>query len=237
MPMNRLRAATLIVNSRIVAIRGESGLSSPNGMSTTGEVVRVLRDAILQGKLRQGERLSELTLAPTLRVSKGSVREALLLLAGDRLVEHRPRYGFFVAQLEPRDIQELYEVRLAIESAAGDLMITKGDVSVADVLDRRLNDLGKAVLDDDWNAVADADLQFHRTFVSGAENSRLDRVMDLLLYETRICMAKFEGTYERPTDLLDEHVGITEALRSQDTDLLLKLQRRHMEGAVRRLCR
>jgi DNA-binding GntR family transcriptional regulator len=212
-------------------------LTAVNASSTTEQVAEALRTAILQGTLRQGEQLPESTLAPKLRVSKGSVREALLILVGDRLVEHRPRQGFFVAQLDVDDIRELYEVRLAIETAAGELMIRRRDVSVVRDLKELVESFSEAVAAGDWTATGDADLKFHQTFVSGARNSRLDRVMSLLLFETRICMANFEGTYERPADLVAEHEGLVRALESQDGELLAQLQRQHMEGAVRRLSR
>ena len=210
-------------------------LTAVNASSTTEQVAEALRTAIVQGKLAQGEQLSEATLAPTLRVSKGSVREALLMLVGDRLVDHRPRQGFFVAQLDGDDIRELYEVRLAIEASAGHLMIAKQDVSIVDALKGHLERFREAVAAGDWPAIGDADLQFHQMFVSGARNTRLDRVMSLLLYETRICMANFEGRYERPADLVAEHEGLIRALELQDETLLTRLQRQHMEGAVRRL--
>lgn len=210
-------------------------LTPVTSSSTTEQVAGVLRTAILQGKLSQGEQLAEAVLAPTLRVSKGSVREALLMLVGDRLVDHRPRQGFFVAQLDGDDIRELYEVRLAIERAAGELIIAKQDVSIVRDLRGNLEQFREAVAAEDWPAIGDADLMFHQLFVSGAQNTRLDRVMSLLLHETRICMAKFKGTYEDLGDLVAEHEGLIRALESQDGSLLALLQRQHMEGAVRRL--
>lgn len=217
--------------------RSPSPLTAVSPSSTTEQVAGVLRTAILQGDLVQGEQLSEAILAPTLRVSKGSVREALLMLAGDRLVEHRPRQGFFVVQLDLDDIRELYEVRLAVESTASQLMIAKQDVSIADDLERHLERFREAIKAEDWPAIGDADLAFHQLFVSGARNSRLDRVMSLLLHETRICMVNFEGRYENPDDLVVEHEELIRALKLRDGALLVSLQRQHMEGAVRRLSR
>jgi DNA-binding GntR family transcriptional regulator len=215
--------------------RSSFQLTAVNASSTTEQVAAALRTAILQGKLSQGEQLSEAILAPTFRVSRGSVREALLMLVGDRLVDHRPRQGFFVAQLDSDDIREVYEVRLAIESAAGHLMIARQDVSITQDLEEHLERFREAVAADDWTAIGDADLRFHQLFVAGARNSRLDRVMSLILYETRICMADLEGTYERPEDLVAEHEELIRALKLRDGALLAFLQRQHMEGAVRRL--
>ena len=119
-------------------LRKPAPLTAVSASSTTEQVAQALHTAILEGKLAQGEQLSEATLAPALRVSKGSVREALFMLVGDRLVDHRPRQGFFVAQLDGDDIRELYEVRLAIETSAGQLMIAKQDVSIVDDLKAQL---------------------------------------------------------------------------------------------------
>ena len=72
----------------------------------------------------------------------------------------------------------------------------------------------------DWPAIGDADLRFHQLFVSGARDTRLDKVMSLLLHETRVCMANFEGRYRRPADLVAEHEGLIRALELQDEELL-----------------
>lgn len=215
--------------------RTASRLTAVHPVSTTEQVAGILRTAILRGQLRQGEHLSEAVLAARLRVSKGSVREALHLLAGDRLAEHRPRQGFFVAELAAGDVRELYEARYAIENAAGRLMIRRQDLSVAGKLREQLEILRAAVADGDWPAIGDADLEFHRIFVAGAGNSRLDRVMSLLLFETRVCLAGLEGTYDQPADLVTEHAELIRALELGDAALLTRLQEQHMADAVRRL--
>jgi DNA-binding GntR family transcriptional regulator len=133
------------------------------------------------------------------------------------------------------DIRELYEVRLAIESAAGQLMLARQDVSIVENLEIHLKRFRDAVAADDWPAIGDADLIFHQLFVSGAGNSRLDRVMSLILHETRLCMANFEGAYDHPEDLVAEHEELIRTLKLRDGSLLESLQRQHMEGAVRRL--
>lgn len=216
-------------------LRKPPAFTAVSASSTTEQVAQALRTAILQGKLAQGEQLPEATLAPTLRVSKGSVREALLMLVGDRLVHHRPRQGFFVAQLDADDIRELCEVRLAIEASAGRLMIAKRDVSIVEDLKAHIEHFREAVAAEDWPAIIDADVRFHQLFVSGARNSRLDRVMSLILHETWICLANLEGRYEHPADLIAEHEALMQALALQDEELLAGLQRHHMEGAVKRL--
>lgn len=210
-------------------------LSAVEPSSTTEQVANALRAAILQGRLAQGRQLSEAILAPTLRVSKGSVREAMLTLVADGLVRHRPRQGFFVAQMDSDDVRELYEVRLAIESAAGQLMLARQDVSISGELEKQVKLLQEAVAAGDWAAIGDADMTFHQLFVAGARNSRLDRVMSLILYETRLCMGNFEGRYEDPEDLVTEHEELIRALKQRDADLLASLQRQHMGGAIKRL--
>src|SRR5690349_4617973 len=85
------------------------------------ETARVLREHIVEGRLAPGERLSERDLGARLGVSRTPLREALRLLAAERLVEVRPRRGARVAPLDSTVVEDVYPVLACLERLAVDL--------------------------------------------------------------------------------------------------------------------
>src|SRR3954468_5597360 len=85
------------------------------------EIARVLRQQIVEGALAPGERLSERDLGARLGVSRTPLREALRLLAGERLVEVQPRRGARVAPLDSNVVEDVYPVLACLERLAVDL--------------------------------------------------------------------------------------------------------------------
>src|SRR3954454_7976714 len=77
-------------------------------------VYRAVREQIISGRLRPGEKLSDLRLSAELHVSRTPVREALYRLAQEGVVQVLRRRGFAVARMTPRDVRELYEIRLGL---------------------------------------------------------------------------------------------------------------------------
>lgn len=82
------------------------------------DVYRILRDRILRQELHAGEKLSDLRLSNELGVSRTPIREALLQLVQDGIVEAAPNRGFFVATISPKDVAEIFDIRTALETFA-----------------------------------------------------------------------------------------------------------------------
>lgn len=82
------------------------------------DVYRILRDRILRQELHAGEKLSDLRLSSELGVSRTPIREALLQLVQDGIVVAAPNRGFFVATISPKDVEEIFDVRAALETFA-----------------------------------------------------------------------------------------------------------------------
>ena len=87
---------------------------------TVGETIR---RALLEGRFRPGQPLSEVALASEMNVSRGPVREALLVLAQEGLVSHSQNYGFSVLEFNEQDRTEVQQVRLPLEVLALELAI------------------------------------------------------------------------------------------------------------------
>jgi DNA-binding GntR family transcriptional regulator len=137
---------------------------------TVGEAVR---RALLEGRFRPGEALSEVSLAAEMNVSRGPVREALLVLAQEGLVSHSQNYGFSVLNFNEQDRLEIQQVRLPLEILALDLArdrITEIDVrQLTDMKDRIVN----AYRENNVIECTQSDLHFHSLIWDRSGNSRL----------------------------------------------------------------
>ena len=101
-------------------------------MSLRDKAYVKLRDMLLHGRLKHGEMLSERMLAESFSIGRMPIREAIRDLARDELIEVIPGHGAFVRQLSAEEVEELYEVRFAIEGMAAYLAALRGDKEEAD---------------------------------------------------------------------------------------------------------
>jgi DNA-binding GntR family transcriptional regulator len=124
-------------------------------------VAEAVRNALLEGRFAPGESLSEVELATEMQVSRGPVREALLLLAQDGLVTHTQNRGFRVLEFTPADRAHVEQVRLPLEAAA--LELARDRVSAADLRDlEALKDrLVRAFEGERAEDVTRSELEFH----------------------------------------------------------------------------
>jgi len=143
------------------------------------KICDVLRTWILDGKLKPGERIVELTLARELNVSRAPLREALWLLEKQGLVQIRAHHGAFVTQLSEQDIREIFEIRELLEThAAKKIRAAASDGAVRSVLRSALADLESACRARDIRLFSSADLQFHQTLWELSGNRHLQTVLN-----------------------------------------------------------
>ena len=153
--------------------------------SLGSDVYRVLRDRILRREMHPGEKLSDLRLSAELGVSRTPIREALHQLVQDGVVVAEPNRGFFVATFSPSDLEEIFDLRAALEAlalrkaAAAD---HERDYEAAmRELDRVSELIARARTDDERLAAANAFLEvdqgFHSWLVEQAGNRRLTSIV------------------------------------------------------------
>jgi DNA-binding GntR family transcriptional regulator len=138
----------------------------------------VLKGWILDGTLKPGERIVELTLARKLDVSRAPLREALWLLARQGLVHIRAHHGAYVTQLSEQDIREIFEIRETLETRAALKIHARRDVQVTAVLKEALADLESACRARDIRLFSAADLRFHKTLWELAGNRHLQEILN-----------------------------------------------------------
>jgi DNA-binding GntR family transcriptional regulator len=138
----------------------------------------VLRGWILDGELKPGERIVELTLSRKLNVSRAPLREALWGLARQGLVEIRAHHGAYVTQLSEQDIREIFEIRELLETHAAKKIRASGNGAAKATLQKALAELEDACRKRDIRLFSAADLRFHRTLWELAGNRHLQDILN-----------------------------------------------------------
>ncbi|HEX5403299.1 MAG TPA: GntR family transcriptional regulator [Pseudonocardiaceae bacterium] len=215
---------------------GQLGELEPVARRSTVEMVSdELRSAIRYGSLEPGAQLGEAELAGRLGVSRGPLREAMQRLVQEGLLRSEPHRGLFVVTLDEHDVRDVYTARLAIERAACQLIMRHNRDGAAVALTGALRDLTKAARLRDRVAMSDADQAFHQVLVRCSGSPRLARMADTLLVETRMCLHALQDHYPEPTDLVEEHRALVDAVAAGDEPLLLRLIEVHMTDSIERL--
>lgn len=200
---------------------------------TSALIADQIRDAIMDGSLQGGSKLSEAKLAERLGVSRGPIREALQrLVAQGVLVSHRGR-GTFVATLEPADVLDIYHCRAVTEGAAIKLLMANGTPKAGiAAMEEAVDHLDEAARGGDWNTITEVDLRFHEALVAASGSKRLARMFATLLVETRMCVMRLESAYPVPEHIVPQHRALLEAIKSGDEQRAVELAREHMHRAV-----
>ncbi len=191
--------------------------------SITDQVYEALRSDILACVIQPGEAISEASLAARYAVGKAPVRFALSRLRQEGLVSASPRRSFVVSSITPRDIQELYEVRLVLEPASARLAAGKIDVSRLRKIDAVCQ---QGYLPGDVKSTLrflDSNRAFHLAIVEASGNRRFLRLLTQIFDETTRVMHIGLGVRNRNAEMQHEHDALVEALEAGDGDAAAKI--------------
>ncbi|MFA9377079.1 MAG: GntR family transcriptional regulator [Lachnotalea sp.] len=181
-------------------------------------VFNTLRQAILKGELKPGERLMEIQLAQRLGVSRTPIREAIRKLELEGLVTMVPRKGAEVAKITEKSLRDVLEVRKALEELAMQIACDKVNDDTLYDLVVALEDFKKAINSKELTAIAEADVNFHDVIYNSTNNEKLIQILNNLreqMYRYRIEYIKDYSSHER---IIEEHEMMIECLRKQDKD-------------------
>ena len=161
------------------AHEGKAGSMAETTPSTLkAHLVQRLREAILSGKYKPGDRLNESSIAREFQISRIPVREALFQLQESGLVMNLKRRGMFVTLLSEEDVQKINSVRIVLETEALKLARARMTPEFKAALTGLVNRM------EAWNGTlaeaAALDLEFHRTIWAAAGNDYLIKVLDSL---------------------------------------------------------
>ncbi|MBQ9033684.1 MAG: GntR family transcriptional regulator [Lachnospiraceae bacterium] len=187
-----------------------------------------LRKAILTGKIKPGERLTEVKLGKILGTSRTPIREAIRLLEQENLVTIIPGSGARVSRMTVSDLQDVMEVRSALEQLSAGLACERITQEEKAELYEAYNAFVRSTQSEDSIMIADADVRFHNLILKAAKNQKLGKILDGLadnIYRYRYEFIREDGHYE---DLIREHKELYEAVISGNREVAEKSARSHI---------
>lgn len=193
------------------------------------QVTNRLREAIATGVLRPGERLNQADLAGRLGVSRMPVREALRRLEAEGLVTMQPYKGATVAGLSVAELQEIYEMRMALEVLALDRSLANMDdahLAAMEALLRRMDD------ETDGAAWLRANVEFHDLLYARADRPLLLETIQNLRVKSDRFLRLFAAKRDRTSHAQEEHWAIFHALRQGDAGAAGRLLQGHLQSTV-----
>ncbi|MGW4735580.1 GntR family transcriptional regulator [Streptomyces shenzhenensis] len=192
-------------------------------------VLASLRQDIIAGRLRPGDRLVERELAERFGVSRVPVREAIRALVAEGFVHFESARRTVVRRLTPTDVRELFELREALEVYATGLAATRATPEALAQLRELLDRAAAATEAGDAEAITDVNTRFHDRILALAGNSLLISVMEPVDGRLRWLTRQNE---EWP-QLLTEHRELYEALAGGDPERARAHALRHVQANYR----
>lgn len=194
--------------------------------SKKNEVYRSIRRAIISGELKQGEMINEGELAELYSVSRTPVREALLMLTFEGLVNSLPRAGYMVTQITIRDVQEAFHLRELLEVEAVRLATEQITATDIEVLEEK-----KVGIPPEINPVFNR--EFHLIIAHASGSQRLAELIERLLDEMERILV-YDPHISGPHGP-EEHELIIKALRERDADMAQEAMREHIHQVKSRV--
>jgi len=202
--------------------------------SLVDAVTERLEAAIIAGELGPGERIREQTLAASLGVSRGPLREAIRRLEGRRLLDRKANVGVSVAMLSPERLDNLLTVREALEGMACRLAAERMSDEELGELVKLLDTHSKKpdVARGEGYYQESGDFDFHFRIARASNNELLASIVMGDLYDLlRVYRYKSSTMAGRAAQALEEHREIVEALVSRDPERAEAAMRTHIRNA------
>lgn len=190
-----------------------------------------IKQYILDGKLDQGARLTEEFLSSNLGISKSPIREALNRLETEGFIRIEPRRGAYLQDFSTADINELYDLRNALETHA--VKTLEISPKLITELKQSLRRMRKALKENDKAHYIEEDMQFHANLANATGNGRLCRTIENVQNQIWIFRRK---TYDLSSSTAAEfHELIVEALEAGDRGRAVRAMSDHITTVGRKL--
>lgn len=192
-------------------------------------IANEIRHRIWEGKIHFGERLLESQLATEFDVSRSSLREAIHILEFEGLIQNRLRRGTFVSTFSEEDMKEVTDVRSILETKAfinaASNMGEKEFAHLKSITESMKENTEKG----NWTTVFNLDMEFHLYVVSLSNNTRIQKLYDIIQVQIRTLMSNLVPYYEKNLNLFyEEHLELVEALTSKDPIKVEKTVEKHI---------
>ncbi|GIW08744.1 MAG: GntR family transcriptional regulator [Dehalococcoidia bacterium] len=213
----------------------------PNVQSLAEQIYFWLKERIIIGELKAGERLSVDQIATEIGVSRTPVRDAVNRLALEGMLVVHPRRGTVVGSLSVQDIREVYQIRIFLEPAVA-------EYAAEHATDQLIADLNE--LQAEWEKIDPAEVYrdfavtsryveinaaFHQRIAAQTKNRRLEQTVVSLYLQPRMATLIFGSNYQGPYRRMQEHRAIIDAIARRDPAGAYRAMRDHLRYAASNL--
>ncbi len=187
-----------------------------------------LREAIIIGELRPGERLMEVQLAEKMGVSRTPVREAIRKLELEGLVDMIPRKGAHVAELSIKDIMDVLEVRASLDGLATSLAAERITDDELKELKHINGQFASYIEKENLNGSIKKDVEFHDIIYKASRNDKLISIINNLREQVQRFRVIYLKEYNDSKNLIKEHNDIYEAVSSRSMENARNIAKTHI---------
>lgn len=192
-------------------------------------IFNTLREAIIVGELKPGERLMEVQLAEKMGVSRTPVREAIRKLELEGLVEMLPRKGAHIADLSVKDIMDVLEVRATLDGLASSLSASRISEDEIKELRHVHSQFINYVEKENLQGSIKKDVEFHDIIYRSSRNDKLIQISNNLREQIQRFRVIYIKDYSSTRELIKEHNEIMDAITARNSDAAMKSAQTHIK--------
>jgi len=205
-----------------------------NSFSLTDEIADIIRDRILKGEYKIGEKIKENQIATELRVSRTPIREAFKILENEGLIEYKPNRGCFARGFTKRDIEDIYAVRKALEVLTVEWAVSRITPEQIGQLESQCDLMEFYTRRKDSKKVLSINTDFHDIIYNATGSRFMAQV--LRSYKDYIEQTKRVIFYNQEylQEILVEHKAVLDAIKSGDVEGAKAAMGNHLDQSRRR---
>ncbi len=209
----------------------ESELSLSHDASLRNKVFKYIKAQIINGRYIPGESLVESKLAEELGVSRTPIREAIRLLELEGLVETTPNKGAVVLGISPKDVEDIYAIRILVEGLAARWAAERMGPADKKELKKVLELMEFYAQKGDLDEVAELDMKFHQIIYESSGSKILNLTLSNLHQYVQLARLESLKVPSRISKTMAEHYAILESFLDGDPDKAEKVLTEHVEKA------
>jgi DNA-binding GntR family transcriptional regulator len=201
------------------------------------KIYEYLREQLLSGEIQPHQHLIEAKIAKDIGTSRTPVREALHSLEIEGLIESIPRVGYVVKSISEREVEEICEIRMAIEALAARWAMEKAHKKLVEELKKNISISDAKVSKGDVRTFVDMDAQFHEVISKFSGSRRLLELAQTL--RRHMLRYRIQSIYSVDNVLraIEGHKGILRAIKTRDLDKVNRAIQYHMEQSKKDILR
>lgn len=193
-----------------------------------------IKEDILSGKLKENQKLTEQAVCDQYKVSRTPVREALLQLEMEGLVENIPNRGAYVLGLTGQDIEDMYTLRKIYEIQAVRWAISRITEKEMDELEETFEFMEFYTMKNDMNKMLNININFHQVIYRASHNRMLRQLLSSYQVYIKHHKKPQKDTEKYLTEVLEEHRQIFKAFKDGDVDAGVRAMEMHMDNSRER---